>query len=645
MAAKKWSRDEEEKKLKDYMTKVGQQSSDLAKLSKKRQDAIRAEVPAIHRQQENDVLQTAADWSQFYKDDTAWLQEKARLEAKKLLETDEAIDKVEKECVALETELQRLKLVKKDPVVDDSEWAIIYRIRDLMLQHHRLVEVFFNQDFMAELKKSFEKKWSELDERIQGLDESVFDLTHKVSEQVKNFLETDFYPRLSDTVEALRDGHNDALEQLKVSESKLEGCEFRLDRGKDEFTKMQGEHAENLQTVKRLGKALAESQSLRKESEETLNRLKEELAKTTDTIKRREDELARLQGTHADTEETLAQLQLSHETLKQSLEGSQKAKTQLAESLKTIRDDLQTDIDNERTQAAQEKQRLQSKIDALQLKLNDLQTSAKSAQQEYIQDIAKKENAYEAERKNAAREKDEVEAKRKVAVQEKDAVQSELDALRQDLNELSGRSEQLELTHQDDGNTIKDLNASLAAKKTKLQEAKVQATRDSNEIATLKADLDEEKQKATQQQQKMDAQYFSLASLDLTKTAAISSRPVQERTAIVTRAAGFTQTTADLDPARILGSHNSDLPEGTQLIADISPDVFILITAPGKVEIFDKADIQCVEYDTSYRTHLIIDGKSLLVCGITTNVENEKICDSWFDRYAEGVFWKAVEEE
>ena len=63
------------------MTEIQAESSDLAKLSKKRQDALQKAVPSIQPQQENDVLQSAEEWCKFYEDNTAWLQEKAKLEA------------------------------------------------------------------------------------------------------------------------------------------------------------------------------------------------------------------------------------------------------------------------------------------------------------------------------------------------------------------------------------------------------------------------------------------------------------------------------------------------------------------------------------------------------------------------------------
>ena len=239
------------------------------------------------------------------------------------------------------------------------------------------------------------------------------------------------------------------------------------------------------------------------------------------------------------------------------------------------------------------------------------------------------EHAFEAERETAAREKDEV--------------QSKLDALQVDFNNLNGRFKQSELNHQVDANTINTLQASLAEEKNKLEKAEDQAARDRNMIAGLEAKLDEEKkklEKATLRHQEVDDQYSLLASLNLTKTPAISARPFEEVKAIFTRVAAFNQSTSHA-AATILDSTNTDLPELTQLIADVSPNVFVLIVS-GKVETFDKADIQRVEYDYWMRIRLIMDGKSLLICGTPMDVKKSGICESWMAR--SGVDFTIVEK-
>ena len=169
--------------------------------------------------------------------------------------------------------------------------------------------------------------------------------------------------------------------------------------------------------------------------------------------------------------------------------------------------------------------------------------------------------------------------------------------------------------------------------KRKLVELEDQAVQDRNKIARLETNLAGEKkdlEKAMLQQQEVNGQYSLLARLDITKTSTISSRPDLET--IIRRAVGLTQSTSDVEAASILDSTNTDLPEGTQLIADVSPNVFFMITATGKVDIFDKADIQQVEYDCSLRMRLIMDGKSLLICDTPNDVAKSAICERWMKR-------------
>ena len=184
-----------------------------------------------------------------------------------------------------------------------------------------------------------------------------------------------------------------------------------------------------------------------------------------------------------------------------------------------------------------------------------------------------------------------------------------------------------------DSNKIIHLEANDAGQKRKLVELEDQAVQDRNKIARLETSLAEEKkelEKAMLQQQEMNGQYSLLARLDITKTSTISSRPDLET--IIRRAVGLTQSTSDVEAASILDSTNTDLPEGTQLIADVFPNVFFMITATGKVDIFDKADIRRVEYDCSLRMRLIMDGKSLLICDTPKDVEKSGICESWMER-------------
>ena len=136
--------------------------------------------------------------------------------------------------------------------------------------------------------------------------------------------------------------------------------------------------------------------------------------------------------------------------------------------------------------------------------------------------------------------------------------------------------------------------------------------------------------------QELQARYSLLARLDVTKTPTIQARHI-ELEAIVTRAIGLTQSTSHIEAARILNCMNSDLPVGTQLIADVCANVFIHIGPPGRVYIFDKADIQRIEYDTKFRVRLImIGGWYMELCG-AMNARCMGICDQWGRRYVEGV--------
>ncbi|KAM0804799.1 hypothetical protein BDR22DRAFT_817868 [Usnea florida] len=483
----KWSRQEEVKKLKDRMTEIQEESSRIGKLSKKREDALHAAVPGIHPQQQNDVLQSAADWCKFYDDDTAWLQQKARLEAQHLLDTNEALHKIEHQNATLRVQLDDLKVVKKEPGVESSEWPVIYEIRDLMLQHPKMVQAFFDHGFIGKLEELFKTKWDNFDERIDALERSVYGAIHVAGEEVKEFLETDFIPRLGQTMQELRTGHTVTIDRNKELETRYDEVKVRLDEREKELAESQAEHQSALRRVRELESRCALVDSLYEGSKEELVESQAEHAKALNTIKELE------------------------------------------------------------SQCAHDKVLFKKHADEL----------------------------------------------------------------------------------------VNDLDTKLAEEKDKLRSVEERATRYSSEIAGLETKVDKEKkklEKAMLQHQKMDAQYSLLTKLNLTKTRRILSRPIEELEAIVTRAVGFTQSTSNIEAARILDSNNTDLPEGTQLIADVSPDVFILIVS-GEVEIFDKADIERVEYDIWLRMRLVMDGKSLLICDSPMNDEKSGICESWMIRH------------
>ena len=192
-----------------------------------------------------------------------------------------------------------------------------------------------------------------------------------------------------------------------------------------------------------------------------------------------------------------------------------------------------------------------------------------------------------------------INAEKEEAARQEDDVQSELDALFNDFHREFNKAKE---SHQQESDRFAAENSALVDQLRELHD-----------------------------------QYSVLARLDLTKTPTISARPVEELEAIVTRAVGFTQSTSDVEAARILNSTNSDLSNGTQLIADVSANVFILIRASGEVHIFDTADILRIEYDTWFRVRLITKGWCLELCG-ALHAKKSGICEHWGKRYAEGVW-------
>ena len=252
-----------------------------------------------------------------------------------------------------------------------------------------------------------------------------------------------------------------------------------------------------------------------------------------------------------------------------------------------------------------------------------------------------------------------VELQKKVEAEMTDTISKAMDVVQQKLDNIQSEFTRAQERHQEEVDKFTADNADFERRVRDREEAaQLQASRDSDKISAmqleldnfrarnnlLSTELDEEKRKlreAELRHQELHDRYSLLVGLYVTKTQTVSTRSREELSAISARAIAFTQSTSDIEPARILNSQNSDLPEGTQLIADVLVNTFIWIAPSGKVHIFDKADMQYLEYTNPGKLRLVLEEVSFQFCA-ALNGDKFEACDRWMADFAGWVEWKMV---
>jgi len=116
----------------------------------------------------------------------------------------------------------------------------------------------------------------------------------------------------------------------------------------------------------------------------------------------------------------------------------------------------------------------------------------------------------------------------------------------------------------------------------KIQELKGTAAKEAQTLAGVEVQRDEVQQ-----------QLSILVQTNGIRSKAISRRPVGELISILERSTVYGEDISAVDSTRTLNSSNSDLPEGTHLIADTLPGAWILLVS-GIVCVFDAEDIHQV---------------------------------------------------
>ena len=78
------------------------------------------------------------------------------------------------------------------------------------------------QTNVKNISSNVETKWSNFDQRIDNLEGSVYGAVYKSADEVKQFLEDDFNPRLRRALRAVSTAHTEALEERKDWKSQCE---------------------------------------------------------------------------------------------------------------------------------------------------------------------------------------------------------------------------------------------------------------------------------------------------------------------------------------------------------------------------------------------------------------------------------------
>ena len=297
---------------------------------------VRAELGAIPPQHERVTLENDEQLSEHYKKVTRSLTSKAEKDVEALVPEADILKSAERLLAMRTAELERLKLEKTDPELDERQWQMLSDLKSRLLEYPALLaEVTGDDAFLQNIKKSYESKLEELEETLDKLTDDVFGLESacaaKVETALLHFAEDTMKPAIS-----IVSAHHEKLQR------ELDEAEEESEQLKERIETMRAEAEDAGREKERLDREhQARDESLTAEIAE----LKKMLDAERDVNKTQNEEHKR---------ET-ADLNVRHE----------RAQTIAAEEVKSLREDaksLRADVESYRL-AAQESNRAKDELD------------------------------------------------------------------------------------------------------------------------------------------------------------------------------------------------------------------------------------------------------------------------------------------
>ena len=418
---------------------------------------VRAELGAIPPQHERVTLENDEQLSEHYKKVTRILTSKAEKDVEALVPEADILKSAERLLAMRTAELERLKLEKADPELDERQWQMLSDLKSRLLEYPALLaEVTGDDAFLQNIKKSYGSKLEELEETLDKLTDDVFGLESacaaKIETALLHFAEDTMKPAIS-----IVSAHHEKLQrELDEAEEESEQLKERI-----EMMKVQAEDAGT--EKERLGQEhQAREESLTNEIAE----LKKMLDTQRDVNKTQNEEHKR---------ET-ADLKARHE----------KARTIAAEEARSLRANISS-----YTLAAQE---LNEEKDELEVSVKYWREQNDSRREEHSQlkarlrskegQLRDAEGQVDALKEELQSEKDEVVVMNEKAEQEKESLRNELKAVKEARNSAEAQ--------------IQSINSQLSTAKTEIDSLKQSSDRQVESLNSELSAVKDEKESISQ---------------------------------------------------------------------------------------------------------------------------------------------------
>lgn len=208
------------------------------------QSRVRAELGSVPPQQEGDMLENEEQMNQHYKKVSDILTAKAKADAEKCIPEEDDLKIAERNLQTRKVELERLKLLKTDPVLDERQWQVLSDIKARLLEYPALLkEVTGDKTFLEGIKTNYLSQLEGYETKLDSLIDDVYSLHMTCSDNVETSLAAFARSTLTPAIDIVKIQHERLETELGEAAERSE----QLDRRIEELL----EEAENAGAEKR----------------------------------------------------------------------------------------------------------------------------------------------------------------------------------------------------------------------------------------------------------------------------------------------------------------------------------------------------------------------------------------------------------
>ena len=223
------------------MTRIENELRDCDSYAGQVQDRVRAELGSmsVPPQQERDTLENEEQMNEHYKKVTEILLAKAKADAEQCIIEDKKLTAAERVTYTRKVELERLKLLKTDPELDERQWQVLSDIKAWLLQYPTLLnEVTGDKTFLEGIKNNYISKLEGYETRLDKLFDDVYTLHETCSNYVETSLATFAENTLTPAIDIVKLQHERLETELGEATERSEQLDRRVEELLEEAEKV-----------------------------------------------------------------------------------------------------------------------------------------------------------------------------------------------------------------------------------------------------------------------------------------------------------------------------------------------------------------------------------------------------------------------